>query len=217
MASSMGVMVGSDGNLYELFSDGTRALKEAGYQARMDAYIKQLNSTTNTAVTTPMPTVPATPSSATILASIAATVASNTVKTATPDIILFDDGLVPIEVMTDLIFEDIGGQELINIARGDIINGQKITYQPIKNISDIEQQYNPNNIISLQKTSDKYFANFPIQLKDKVPTVGNGPGGESVYFNTSTNDLTIEVINILGDEQVEVQISTDGTIYEAEL
>jgi hypothetical protein len=32
------------------------------------------------------------------------------VKTATPDIVLFDESIVPIEVMTDLIFEDIGGQ-----------------------------------------------------------------------------------------------------------
>jgi hypothetical protein len=160
---------------------------------------------------------PATPGSSSILSSTSTTFSANTVKTATPDIILFDDGSVPVEVMTDLVFENIGGQELINIARSDIINGQKITYQPIKNISDIEQQYNPNNIISLQQTSDRYFANFPIQLKDKVPNQGSGPNGESIYFDPITNDLIIEVINILGDEQVEIQIATDGTIYEAEL
>jgi hypothetical protein len=56
------------------------------------------------------------------------------VKTATPDIVLFDDSALPIEVMTDLIFENIGGQELISITRSDIVNGQKISYQPIKNL-----------------------------------------------------------------------------------
>ena len=162
-------------------------------------------------------TTPATPTLSSTLSSISASVATNTVKTATPDIILFDDGIVPIEIMTDLIFEDIGGQELINIARGDIINGQKITYQPIKNISDIERQYNPNNIISLQKTSDTYFANFPIQIKDKVPNIGSGPNGEYVYLDSISNDLIINVINMQNDEQVEIQIGTDGTIYEAEL
>jgi hypothetical protein len=64
------------------------------------------------------------------------------VKTATPDIVLFDDSALPIEVMTDLIFENIGGQELISITRSDIVNGQKISYQPIKNLSSIQQQYN---------------------------------------------------------------------------
>ena len=32
------------------------------------------------------------------------------VKSATPDIILFDDESTPIEIMTDLIFENIGGK-----------------------------------------------------------------------------------------------------------
>jgi hypothetical protein len=170
-----------------------------------------------TTVNTSMSATPATPELSSMLSSISDAAAKATVKTATPDIILFDDGIVPIEVMADLIFEDIGGQELINIARNDIVNGQKITYQPIKNLSRIEEQYNPNNIISLQDTSDKYFANFPIQLKDKIPNIGTGPDGRFVYFDTTTNDLVIELVNIVGDEQVEIQISTDGTIYEADL
>ena len=82
------------------------------------------------------------------------------VKSATLDIILFDDETTSIDTMADLIFENIGGQELINITRSDIVNGQKISYQPIKNLSSIQQRYNPNNILSLQQTADKYFAGF---------------------------------------------------------
>ena len=37
------------------------------------------------------------------------------VKAATPEIILFNDESTPIEIMKDLVFENIGGQELINI------------------------------------------------------------------------------------------------------
>lgn len=218
MATSIGVMTGSDGNLYELFSDGTRVLKEAGYQKRIDNLVKGLNSSGSApgtaVVATSMATTPATPA---LASTISSSLTSNAVKTAGSDIILFDDEIVPIEIMTDLIFENIGGQELINIARGDIVNGQKITYQPIKNISDIERQYNPNNIISLQKTSDIYFANFPIQIKDKVPNIGSGPNGEYVYLDSVNGDLTINVINMQNDEQVEIEIGTDGTIYEAEL
>ncbi len=214
MATSMGIMTGLDGNLYELFSDGTRVLKEAGYQTRIDNLIKTLNSTTNNVGTATMANTPATPSTASTLSS---SIANTTVKTAIPGIILFDDETVPIEIMTDLIFEDIGGQELINIARGDIVNGQKITYQPIKNISDIERQYNPNNIISLQKTSDTYFANFSIQIKDKIPNIGSGPNGEYVYLDSTNKDLIIDVTNMQSDEQIEIQIGTSGTIYEAEL
>jgi hypothetical protein len=211
MANSIGFASQADGNLYELFDDGSKVLKEAGYQKRIDTVV-------NAVIAANAPsTVSASPPSPQIVAAASSAITQNTIKTATPDIILFDDDLVPIEIMTDLIFEDIGGQELINIARRDTINGQKISYQPIKNMSDIEQKYNPNNLISLQATSDKYFANFQIQLKDKIPTVGTGTNQTYVYLITSTNDLVIETVNLAADEQIEVQIATDGTIYEAVL
>ena len=219
----MGVMTGADGNLYELFSDGSRVLKEAGYQKRMDAMVAQLNSTTNkpgpapatTTTTIAASQVSATPSTATATPTVAATT-SKQVKTATKDIILFDDGIVPINLMADLIFEDIGGEELISIARRDTVNGQKITYQPIKNLSSIEQEYNPNNIISLQATSDKYFANFPIKLDNRIPENGTGSNGDYVYIEPTTGNLVIEVVNLELDEQVEIQIATNGTIYETD-
>ena len=138
------------------------------------------------------------------------------VKTATLDIILFDEENIPTDGMFDQIFENIGGQELISITRSDIVNGQKISYQPIKNLSAIQQRYNPNNILSLQQTADKFFAGFSIKLEDKIPETGNGTNGENVYLNAA-GDLIIEFINVNPDEQVETQISVSGTIYEADL
>jgi len=136
------------------------------------------------------------------------------IKTATPDIVLFNDETVPIEVMENLLFENIGGQELINIARSDTINGQPISYQPIKNISAIQQQYNPNNIISLQQTSNRFFAGFSIKLEDKIPNEGNGLNGSNIYIDTNSGDLTVELVKLESDEQIEIQIITNGTIYE---
>jgi hypothetical protein len=139
------------------------------------------------------------------------------VKTASIDTVLFDDETMPIDIMSDLIFEDIGGQELINIARNDIVNGQTISYQPIKNLSSLQQQYNPNNILSLQQTSDKYFANFSIKLDERIPTTGSGPNGEYVYLEEATGDLIIELVNMPSSEEVDVEITLDGTIYQAVL
>jgi hypothetical protein len=141
----------------------------------------------------------------------------NQVKTSIPGNILFDDDSVPIELMTDLVFENIGGQELINIARNDTVNGQSISYQLIKNLSDIEQQYNPNNILSLQSTSNKYFNNFPIKLDTKVPSSPTGPAGKYVYSDNKTGDIIVESVNLEADEQVEIQIIINGTIYESQL
>lgn len=139
------------------------------------------------------------------------------VKTAPIDTILFDEEAVPIQIMSDLIFENIGGQELINIARNDTINGQNIIYQPIKNLTQIQQQYNPNNIVSLQATSDKYFQNFSIKFDNKVPVPGTGPGGEHIYIEPATGDLVVEAVNLDIDEQIEIEITLGGTIYEADI
>lgn len=139
------------------------------------------------------------------------------VKTAPLDTIIYKEEDQPVKIMADLIFENIGGQELINIARTDTVNGQSVIYQPIKNLTQIQQQYNPNNIVSLQATSDKYFQNFSIKLDNKVPEEGNGPSGAHVYIDPLTGDLVVEAINLEADEQIELEITTSGTIYEAEL
>ena len=153
---------------------------------------------------------------AVVIAEKQANLFTQTVKTAPIDTILFNDDSVPIEVMTDLIFENIGGHELINIARNDIVNGQKVSYQPIKNLSSIQQQYNHNNILGIQNTSDKYFSNFSIKLENKIPSVGGGPNGSNVYLDTVTGNLVIETTNMDNDEQVEIEITLGGIIYEAE-
>ena len=226
MATSLGFSQDKDGNLYEVFSDGTKKLIETGYEARVIRDAKAANeklygsggttaSTTSTTTTVAASTVTATPATATAITTV--TASTNTqVKTATKDIILFNDEAIPVRLMEDLIFEDIGGEELISIARRDTVNGQKITYQPIKNLSSIEQEYNPNNIISLQATADKYFANFPIKLDNRIPETGTGSNGDYVYIESTTGNLVIEVVNLELDEQVEIQIATNGTIYETE-
>ena len=97
-------------------------------------------------------TLSPTPNTPIVLGQMISSSNVNLVKTATPDIILFDDRSLSTESMADLIFENIGGQELINISRNDTINGQEISYQPIKNVKLLQQSYNPNNILGIQKT-----------------------------------------------------------------
>jgi hypothetical protein len=143
------------------------------------------------------------------------------VLAATTNLLITSYESTPLELMTDLIFEDIGGQEIINISRTDIINGQDIIYQPIKNLTSINYQYNPQNILSLQDTSENYFKKFPINAASKVPSFGSGPNGSTVYIDENTGNLIIELVNIEDDEQVEIQILRNGkffddTIYEVQ-
>lgn len=146
-------------------------------------------------------------------------VQNTAIKPATPESISSFNKPLPYELMTDLIFEDIGGQELINISRNDMLNGQSILYTPIKNLTSIYLQYNPQNILSLQDYASTYFKNFPIRLELKVPNAGTGPNGEIIYLEEDTGDLVINVINLDPNEQVEVEMVTSAsvlndTIYE---
>ena len=162
--------------------------------------------------------LPSTPAVANQPASTTSTAPNASVKVATPDLFVFKDEVVPIEIMTDLIFENIGGQELITISRNDIVSGQTVLYSPIKNMSSLYLQYNPQNILNIQDTSATYFRNYPIKLESSIPSSGGGPNGETVYIDTTTGDLVIELVNLEADEQVDVQILIsgsllDGTIY----
>jgi hypothetical protein len=150
------------------------------------------------------------------VANQSAASASSTVNPATnpatPSHIALTNPELPVEVTTALIFENIGGQELINISRHDIINGQDVSYSPIKNLKDIYIQYNPNNIIRLESTADTYFKNFSIKLEGKLPAYGTGPNGEVVYIDPTTGDLVINISSLEPDEQVDVEILDSGEI-----
>jgi hypothetical protein len=136
------------------------------------------------------------------------------VKAAPIDTVLFVDEKFSQEFITDLLFEDVAGQELLSIARDDTVNGQEVIYQPIKNLGILKDIYDINNLLKLQETSDRFFANFLINLFQKIPVVGNGPNGKNYYFDEVTGDGIIEFVNMRDDEQVEVQISNAGIIEE---
>jgi hypothetical protein len=169
-----------------------------------------------------------------------ANLASNTpskpsvaVKVAREELIILEDSLPPQEIQFYLTFEDIGGQEMINIARHDLVNGQDVVYQAIKNLAAINFQYNPQNILALQDADLTYFKNFPISFESKVPDCGTGytlsgtspniervPNCKIVYLEPETGNIIINVINLQKDEQVEIEILSsgtvlNGTIYEA--
>jgi hypothetical protein len=161
---------------------------------------------------TPIPTVKATP----MTLQLPPTPTYDAVKAAPIDTVVFVDESFSAEFITDLLFEDVGGQELLSIARDDTVNGQDVIYQPFKNLGILRNIYDINNLLKLQETSDRFFANFIINLFEKIPRVGNGPNGKNYYLEETTGNGIIEFVNMRSDEQVEIQISNAGIIEEVE-
>lgn len=138
---------------------------------------------------------------------------SQTVKIpSAPEVQFLDADIDPPIIQFKLVFEDIGGHEILNVSRHDLINGQNISYQPIRNASLIATQFSSQNLIELGQTSNEIFSGFKIQLEDYLPNVGNGQNGEYVYLDDDGN-VIIEVVNIL-DEEVEIQLVSNINNYE---
>jgi hypothetical protein len=136
------------------------------------------------------------------------------VKIATPSLLSLNNPPLPVDSMVELIFQDIGGQELIDISRSDAINGQDIIYSVVKNLKNIMLEYNSNNIIRVQGTSEGYFKNFSIKIEQRLPKTGTGPNGEIVYIEELTGNLVINLINIEQGERVEIEIINQGETFD---
>lgn len=143
-----------------------------------------------------------------------APITQTAIKTAPIDTVEFVDETLSTELLLELLFEDVGGQELLTIARNDTVNGQEVAYQPFKNLGILQEIYNPINLLKLQETSDKLFSNFTINLRNKIPKIGNGLYGANYYLDLEAGDGIIEFVNLKSDEQVEIQIASAGIIED---
>lgn len=128
---------------------------------------------------------------------------NNTVKIATSNLFIAGETPTAADVIEGLFLQDIGGQELINISRHDIINGQNFTYQPISNLGLVSNQYSTQNIVKLQNTSDAYFNSFPFILEDYLPS--DSLGISVVDFDSTTGNIVISLVNLTKDKRVEVE------------
>ncbi len=134
-------------------------------------------------------------------------------KSAAPQYLIdLKDEEVSEYLMARLVFEDIGGEEVLGISRNDTVFGENLIYQPIKNMISLAQKYNSQNLLSLTGSAPSFFDNFLIRFSDKVPNIGNGLNGSNIYIEKETGDLIIEVVNMEDDEDVEVNIMISGEI-----
>lgn len=135
------------------------------------------------------------------------------VKIATSNLFIEPEVIDP-DFATNLFFEDISGNELINIqSHNFLINTSNSN---ISNINSIVENYDAKSLFKSSNIQPAYFGQFEITFSNKVPLVGNGAGGTNVRFvelvdTDSINSLYIELINMGEDEEVEIEFLGKGT------
>lgn len=136
------------------------------------------------------------------------------VKYATPSDVLIDTNDLPIELILKLTLEKIGGLELISLVRHDTVNGQNIVYRPIKNVSQLAIEYNPQNMVKMPDSADSYFKNFAIKLENHIQQETNELPPLVAYIDPVTENVIIETTNVKADYEIEVQMVSSGKVFD---
>lgn len=136
------------------------------------------------------------------------------------------------EYIAEILFEDVGGTELINMVRHDTVSGINVAYSIISNLTQINLKFDPSLALSGVGTYDPIFSKFKIKFETKIPEqkyyletaniepIPAAPDTTAVidnippnFYINSDGDLVIELVNVLDDEVIELEVRTDGTIY----
>jgi hypothetical protein len=166
-----------------------------------------------------------------------ATIAPSPVRIAARNV--FDiSSLVPqfdAEQIQKLIFENISAIELSKVERHDTIEGIDQRYSIISNLSEIRKKYDMVKQLTIMDKFKPLTSIFTINIEDKIPQEdylklenlnstyqyldenNNIVTRKKGYYYIDTNgDLVIELINLEKNQQVEILIDTNGTIYKVE-
>ena len=130
------------------------------------------------------------------------------IKQAQPDIVLDPEIDTTGDYIVERFFEELGGQELINISRHDLIDGINVVYNPIANLSRLRQRFNPNNIIESDFLSQNESRNATIEIISR--------GMYEPIFDDQGR-LVVEIDIIRPEENIEVQVSISETLIRIEL
>ncbi len=139
------------------------------------------------------------------------------------------------EQIQKLLFENISAIELSIVGRHDTIEGINQRYSIISNLSEVRKKYDISKQLSIMDKFKPLTSIYTINVEDKIPQEdyirlqkldstyqyldenNKIVTRQKGYFYIDTNgDLVIELINLERNQQVEVLIDTNGTIYNIE-
>jgi len=187
---------------------------EAIVRAREDI-VKKYHAANQPAPSAPPPSSPApAPAPAPTTVSYTQPPPPPPVKIPNRDVLNFSREEFSTSAITNLLFEQIGSTEIVNIARRDTIEGQNPYYSLISNLASIKREFDPTRLITKQKAVNANFAIYGIDLNNKIPDQEylDRNNITSFFYIASNGDLVIELDNLEDDEIIDFEIANSGTI-----
>ena len=123
---------------------------------------------------------------------------NSNVKVATPDL-LIDDGTLSLESMTDFVFADIGGQELLSTTRHDLVDSPFVENNTIRDAGTLFRKtkyIEPNDGIT------NNFSAFPVEINDYIPT--------SIIEAVRSSGMALSEVDIIDNIYIQ---KDNGSVY----
>ena len=142
------------------------------------------------------------------------------VKIPDAEVVVFLQDQVSADALQKLYFEDVGGTEILAVARHDTVGGEPVATTPIANAEDILSKFNPLNILTSTNMSE-LFNQFAIDMSTHIKNLYTAIGiqeeteiqvdEDGNEVSVSVNYLYIQLDDLAPDEYVQVQVATDDT------
>jgi len=131
------------------------------------------------------------------------------VKVSNVNVVNLNYAQTPVEQLEKLYFQDVGGTEILAVARHDTIGGEPVISSPIDNLEDLTIQFNPLNILTSTKL-DTLFAGYGIDITDNIPEQSRDAEGNIIPIVQINADggMEIEVVGVNRAEYVQIQVAS---------
>jgi hypothetical protein len=148
-------------------------------------------------------------STGSIATETSVTNADDSVRVATPDLIIFDPNATSADAMADLIFENIGGEELLEISRSDLINSANVVFPRIRNVVRVVPPEAIDQMGGYSDTADDDTNNYSLSLASYVPLYL-----DPIEIDQDSGSILINTVNMTSDLQIEVQFVANAKLFD---
>jgi Leucine-rich repeat (LRR) protein len=120
-----------------------------------------------------------------------------------PDVVVstYDYSQATIEELEKLYFQNVGGTEILTVARHDNVNGQEVPLSYLDNLKQLNTEFNPLNILTTENIYN-HFNRFAIDMTQKIDSVN-----QAVTVDEEGTNIVITLDEIQADEYVQIQVA----------
>jgi hypothetical protein len=123
------------------------------------------------------------------------------IKIPTRDVFALAEPEISAASQANILFQEIGAIEIVNLTRRTTVEGQNPSYNIINNLPTIRREFDPTNLLTNQFLTQQVFPEFEINVDFRIPA-------GQILSIAPNGDILVQTINVRDDEIVEVQIAT---------